>query len=81
MCIPGHPFAFSVLLSVDNDICQLFLVHVVVSCCSKISVDNFKMSVALASVAPNFVSWYEICELSVVLCQLIATHSWQLTTH
>ena len=79
VCIPGHPFSLSVLLSVDTDICrQLFLV--VVNCYSKISVDNFKMSLALLLVAPNFVSWYKICEFSVVFCQLVATHNSQLIT-
>ena len=75
VCIPCQPFALSVLLSVDTDICrQLFLV--IVSCYSKMSVDNFKMSVALLLVAPNFASWYKICELSVVFVSW-----WQLRTH
>ena len=75
VCIPGQPFALFVLLSVDTDICrQLFLV--IVSCYSKMSVDNFKMSVALLLVAPNFASWYKICELSVVFVSW-----WQLRTH
>ena len=50
VCIPAYPFTLSVLLSADADICQLFLVHVVVSCYSKMPVDNAKMSIALVSI-------------------------------